>query len=150
MSPCFILKWGIMPPFISPCHLIRRRVFLRICSEEYRICSWEFVLKSIAYRWTDNCGTARWEALVQWKTLANDNTTCEIVEDLRFRFPKLNLEDKVRLDGGGDDGIPHSAPPVTNVYKRRKPAEKIILWEYIFYSKKMLATRWIWELYSDY
>ncbi|KAJ9159776.1 hypothetical protein P3X46_025251 [Hevea brasiliensis] len=43
------------------------------------------------------------ESLVRWKQLPPEDATWEVSSDLSARFPNLNLEDKVPLQGGGTD-----------------------------------------------
>ncbi|XP_077217958.1 uncharacterized protein LOC143852458 [Tasmannia lanceolata] len=55
------------------------------------------------YRWNRQSGRFITEALVQWAGLPTDEATWLDCDDLRKRFPHFNLEDKVHLEGGGND-----------------------------------------------
>jgi hypothetical protein len=52
------------------------------------------------YRWVKHGHKYITEALVQWKTLPLEDATWEEVNCLRQQFPNIDLEDKVRIQGG--------------------------------------------------
>ncbi|PKI60573.1 hypothetical protein CRG98_019049 [Punica granatum] len=56
------------------------------------------------YRWVAHSGGRTRGALVRWNALPDEDVTWEPVEVLKQHFPTLNLEDKIRPEGGGVDG----------------------------------------------
>lgn len=63
----------------------------------------DFILDT---RWIKRGGKIIEENLVKWKQLPAEEATWKLAQNLAEQFP--NLEDKVTLDGGGDDKIRRS------------------------------------------
>ncbi|PKI75080.1 hypothetical protein CRG98_004554 [Punica granatum] len=72
------------------------------------------------YRWVAHSGGRTREALVLWNALPDEEATWEPVKVLKQHFPTLNLEDKVRPEGGGVDGT-SSASDVRRSQRRARP-----------------------------
>lgn len=48
--------------------------------------------------------TGIWEVLMGWKGLLEHDATWKVAEDFKQQFPNFHLEDKVCLEGEGNEG----------------------------------------------
>ena len=71
-----------------------------------------------------NQGTGQEEVLVKWRGLPAFDCTWEWKSTILKQFPYFDLEDKVNLEGKGNDTYEANHPPTLYQYTRRKAQTK--------------------------
>ncbi|XP_019098184.1 PREDICTED: uncharacterized protein LOC109131560 [Camelina sativa] len=71
-----------------------------------------------------NTVTGQSEVLIKWKGMPDYESSWEWVSTIKGQFPKFNLEDKVVIEGEGNDTYEPRHPVVLFQYRRRLKAKK--------------------------
>ena len=77
-------------------------------------------LKALEYRRIKRGSRFRWEVLLQWELLPSEEATWEDLAAMKHQFPHLVLEDKDKLQEGGNDE--NQGRQLKNAYNRARRA----------------------------